>query len=187
MDARSKTNKRSPNDTQTEPNRELSSKYWSPCCKNSEAYTDHTVIRILTTDIDLEVKEESSILSAQSTSFKKMNERLRAMLNRLLGDEMEGTDKFSFWETVHDVIYARSDLFWKRLLQEAALHTNEPIVQTLPDVTQPSIREQELEISGVLELSWEWKLFVSSRFDFFCFHRCQLTDVSHRHKFSARE
>ena len=116
MDARSKTNKRSPNDTQTEPNRELSSRYGSPCCKNSEAFSDHTVIRNLATDIDLEVKEESNILSATSTSFKKMNERLRATLNRLLGDEMEGTDKFSFWETVHDVIYARSDLFWRKRL-----------------------------------------------------------------------
>ena len=56
------------------------------------------------------------------------------------------------------------------------------------DVTQPSMREQELEISGVSELSWVVEGFLFHPVSIFLFVcRCQLTDVSHRHKFTVPE
>ena len=68
---------------------------WEPSrTKNSKANTGHSVIKNLVTDIDLEAKEECNILSVCSISFtEKVNKRLRAMLNRLPRDEMEGIDK----------------------------------------------------------------------------------------------
>ena len=70
-----------------------------PVIKNSKASTGLPVIKNLVTDTDLEAIEECNILSAASISFReRVNERLRAILNRFPGDVMEGIDKhFLTW------------------------------------------------------------------------------------------
>ena len=64
--------------------------------KNSYANTGRLVINNSVTDTDLEAKEECNVLSATSISFReRVSERLRAILGRPPGDEMEGIDKHS--------------------------------------------------------------------------------------------
>ena len=62
----------------------------------SQASTGRPVTDDSITDIDLEATKEYNILSAGSTSFReKVNERVRARLNRDPGDEVEEIDKHS--------------------------------------------------------------------------------------------
>ena len=75
-------------------------------------------------------------------------------LNRPPGDKIEGIDKNSLFGNVHDFIFACSNLSWKRYLHSIRITGQKPTVQNLFDATQTLIREQELEISGVSELSW---------------------------------
>ena len=87
--------------------------------KNSQARTVKLVIQNSVSVIDFEAKEECNILCVTSISFsERVKERLRTILNRLPGDEMEAGDKLSYLGNVHDFINARSDLSWKRLLRE---------------------------------------------------------------------
>ena len=90
---------------------------------NSQVSTGRLVIKNSATEIDLEATEECNILSAASTSFReKVNERVREILNRPPGDELEEFEKaFSHLVNMHDFDDVRSYLSWNRLLRESAL------------------------------------------------------------------
>ena len=66
----------------------------------SQVSTGRLVIKNSATEIDLEATEENNILSAASISFReKVNERVRAILNRAPRDEKEEFEKHSLiWE-----------------------------------------------------------------------------------------
>ena len=107
----------------------------------------------------MEATEEYNIICAASILFKEVvTARLRAIWNRPPLDEMEGIGKHSLiWRifmtsSMHAAIFHGKDD--SENLQSARNTDKEPTVQNLIDVTQKLIREQNLEISGVSELSW---------------------------------
>ena len=76
----------------------------------------------------IEVGRRNNLHSAELVSFKKVNARLRVMLNRPPGDKMDDIEKLS--------------LICTRLLREPALHLDiqtKPIVKKLFGVTQKKI------------------------------------------------
>ena len=126
--------------------------------KNSQASTGHTVVKKWSLTSIWRRKKNAIFLSVTSISFKKrVNERLRVMLNRLQRDKMEGIDKHSTWgmfmtSSMHAAIFLGKD-------DSENLHIvrntdREPSVQKLFDVTRKLVHEQKLEILGVPELRW---------------------------------
>ena len=110
----------------------------------------------------LEKKEECNF-SARSISFKeKVDERLRITLNRPPGDKMERIVRnFLLWRifvtsSLHATICLGKE--YSENLHSIRNAGQKPAVQNLFDAIETSIREQELEISGVSELrlrSWK--------------------------------
>ena len=124
----------------------------------SQASTGRPVTEDSITDIGLEATKEYIILSAASTSLReKVNERVRARLNRDPGDEVEEIDKHSLiWgifmtSSMYAAIFLGKD--YSENLRSVTNPDQKPTVQKLFDVTQKLIREQTLEISGVSELN----------------------------------
>ena len=76
-----------------------------------------------TTEFGLKATRQWNILSAKSISFRnKVNERVRAILNRSPGNELGEVERRSLiLGIVYDFFNARSDLSWKRLLRQSAL------------------------------------------------------------------
>ena len=110
-----------------------------------------------TTEIDLEATAECNILFAESILFReKVNERVRAILNRSPGNEL--VDKHSLTcglfmtSSMHAAIFLGKD--YTENLHSVRSTDQKPTVQKLFDVTQKLIREQKLEISGVSESCW---------------------------------
>ena len=107
----------------------------------------------------VETKEECDILSAHSISFKeKVDERLRIILNRSIGDKMEGIDLnlnilgIFMTSSMHAAVFLGGN--YSENLHSIRNSDQKPTVQSLFDVTHTLIREQELAISGVSELDW---------------------------------
>ena len=105
-------------------------------------------------------RKETAIffLPFQSRSKKKVDERLRIILNRLPDKEMKGIDKSSLiWGIfMTSSLHAANFLgkYYSENLHSTRNTGQKPTVQKLFDVTQTLIREQELEISGVSAQSW---------------------------------
>ena len=97
-------------------------------------------------------------LAASTSLREKVNERVRARLNRDPGDEVEETDKHSLiWgifmtSSMYAAIFVGKD--YSEKLRSVRNTDHKPTVQKLFDVTQKLIREKKLEMS-VSELSWE--------------------------------
>ena len=87
-----------------------------------------------------------------------MDERLRTILNCPPGKEMKGIyQNYLVWRMLTASSLHAATFLGKNYSENVHSIRNtgqKPTVQRLFDVTQTLIRQQELEISGVSELSW---------------------------------
>ena len=83
--------------------------------------------------------------------WKKVNDRLRALLNRLRGDEMEGIDKNLLCEECSCLHLCTQRSFLEKIASAICILSE---IQIRSQVTEKLMSEQNLEISEVSELSW---------------------------------
>ena len=121
---------------------------------NSQTGTGRLVIKDSVIEIDLEAAEECNIPFAASISFReKVNERVRAVLNRRPGTEMEEIEKHSLlWglfltSSMHAPIFLGKG--YSENLRSVRNTDLKPAVQKLFDVTLKLIPEEKLVISEV--------------------------------------